>query len=84
MPNQSQEEAYLGLVERNLKELKERAKALENVIASMTVSGRETKNQSDLLFNMLKTIKIVETFHADAAHNLNADPLERRTRPRKG
>ena len=83
MPNQPEEEAYLHFVHLNIKELEERAKALESLIMSMATSGQNTKNQSELLFNMLRTIKIAKTFYADSLNNLMADPAERRVRPRK-
>jgi hypothetical protein len=82
MPNQSEEEAYLLFVELNIKELEERVKALENLIASMKVKVQDTRNQSDLLLNMLRTIKIAQAFYSEATDRLKKDPLERRTRPR--
>jgi transposase-like protein len=82
MINQSEEEAYLLFVELNIKELEERVKALENIIASMKVKGEDTRNQSDLLLNMLRTIKIAQAFYSEATDRLKEDPLERRTRPR--
>jgi len=84
MPNQPEEEAYLLFVELNIKELEERVKALENLIASMKVKKQDTRNQSDLLLNMLRTIKIAQAFYSEATDRLKEDLLERRTRPRIG
>ena len=72
MTNQAQEEAYLTLVDRYIVELEGRIKALRERILTMVAEGRETKNQSELLFDMLRALEAVKEVESWALARLTA------------
>ena len=72
MANQAQEEAYLTLVDRYIVELEGRINALRERIVTMVAEGRDTKNQSELLFDMLKALGAVKEVESRALAKLTA------------
>jgi hypothetical protein len=72
MANQAQEEAYLILVDRYIVELEGRINALRERILTMVAEGQDTKNQSELLFDMLKALEAVKEVESRALIRLTA------------
>jgi hypothetical protein len=72
MANQAQEEAYLTLVDRYIVELEGRINTLRERILTMVAEGRDTKNQSELLFDMLKALEAVKEVESQALAKLTA------------
>jgi hypothetical protein len=72
MVNEAQEEAYLVLVDRYIVELEGRISALRERILTMVAEGRDTKNQSELLFDMLNALEAVKEYESQALSRLSA------------
>jgi len=72
MMNEAQEEAYLILVDRYIVELEGRIQALRERILAMVAEGRDTKNQSELLFDMLKALEAVKEYESKTLTRLTA------------
>jgi transposase-like protein len=74
MSDRSEGEAYLLSIEQHIRELEKRANALRVLVVAMEAKGQDTRNQSELLTNMLKTIEIASAFRSEATDGLSAEP----------
>jgi hypothetical protein len=81
MADHSEDEAYLVLIDRHIEELEERLNALKELIASMVMEGQATRNQSELLINMLTAMKVTQALRAEVFEALNAGDNNSETRP---
>jgi hypothetical protein len=81
MYSRQEDEAYLALIDQHIEELNDRLKTLRNLITTMAINGQSTRNQSELLVNMLRILKVMQVMRADAVSALNANSEETRSGP---
>jgi hypothetical protein len=81
MYSRQEDEAYLALIDQHIEELNDRLKTLKNLITIMVINGQSTRNQSELLVNMLRILKVMQVMRADAVSALNANLEETRSGP---
>lgn len=74
MYSRLEDEANLVQINCHIDEMDDRIKSLKGLISTMAVSGQPTKNQSELLVNMLRLLKTMHVLRTDAVSTLNADP----------
>jgi hypothetical protein len=81
MYSRQEDEAYLALIDQHIEELNDRLKTLKNLITIMVINGQSTRNQSELLVNMLRILKVMQVMRADAVSALNGNLEETRSGP---
>jgi glutaredoxin 2 len=81
MYSRQEDEAYLALIDQHIEELNDRLKTLKNLITTMAINGQSTRNQSELLVNMLRILKVMQVMRVDAESALNANLEETRSGP---
>jgi hypothetical protein len=76
------EQAYLGLIDRHLADLEERIQEIKARITVMKDQGCRTHHQTELLANMLKVLKSMQTIRLGTLNKLGAEDKQAQGNPR--
>jgi hypothetical protein len=65
MEDRVHEQASLFLIDLQIEELEQRLSALQEVIATMTAAGGDTREQAELMLKMLRMRRALTTFRTE-------------------